>query len=70
MKVLLLSDTYSEHTEKWALGLASKGIEVGLFSFNKASYKWYENKKKYFKLCKNYKFFMTFVLCESKPLQF
>ncbi len=45
MKVLLLSDTYSEHTEKWALGLASKDIEVGLFSFNKASYPWYENKK-------------------------
>lgn len=45
MRILLLSDTYSEHTEKWAFGLASKGIEVGLFSFNKASYKWYENKK-------------------------
>ncbi|MBC7695241.1 MAG: glycosyltransferase [Burkholderiales bacterium] len=45
MRVLLLSDTYSEHTEKWALGLASNGIEVGLFSFNKASYPWYLNKK-------------------------
>ncbi len=45
MKVLLLSDTYSEHTEKWAFGLASKNIEVGLFSFNKASYKWYNDKK-------------------------
>ena len=43
MRVLLLSDTYSEHTEKWALGLASKGIEIGLFSFNKASYAWYKN---------------------------
>lgn len=41
MKILLLSDTYSEHTEKWALGLAGKGIEVGLFSFNKASYEWH-----------------------------
>ncbi|MBL7921767.1 MAG: glycosyltransferase family 4 protein [Bacteroidia bacterium] len=41
MKVLLLSDTYSEHTEKWALGLANSGIKVGLFSFNKASYSWY-----------------------------
>ncbi|PBQ33859.1 glycosyl transferase family 1 [Sphingobacteriaceae bacterium] len=41
MKILLLSDTYSEHTEKWALGLANKGVEVGLFSFNKASYEWY-----------------------------
>lgn len=41
MKVLLLSDTYSEHTEKWALGLAGSGVKVGLFSFNKASYNWY-----------------------------
>ncbi len=45
MRILLLSDTYSEHTEKWAIGLASNGIEVGLFSFNKASYPWYQNKK-------------------------
>lgn len=44
MKILLLSDTYSEHTEKWALGLADSGIQVGLFSFNKASYPWYEHK--------------------------
>jgi len=43
MKVLLLSDTYSEHTEKWALGLANKGVKVGLFSFNKASYEWYSH---------------------------
>ena len=41
MRILLLSDTYSEHTEKWALGLANHGIEVGLFSFNRASYEWY-----------------------------
>ncbi|MBA2611424.1 MAG: glycosyltransferase [Bacteroidetes bacterium] len=41
MKVLLLSDTHSEHTEKWALGLANRGIKIGLFSFNKASYDWY-----------------------------
>ena len=45
MRLLLLSDTYSEHTEKWALGLADQGVEVGLFSFNKASYPWYYNKK-------------------------
>ncbi len=44
MKILLLSDTYSEHTEKWALGLADKGFEVGLFSFNKASYSWYDHR--------------------------
>ncbi len=42
-KVLLLSDTNSEHTEKWALGLASKNIKVGLFSFNKATYNWFDN---------------------------
>ena len=45
MRILLLADTSSEHTEKWALGLSSNGIEVGLFSFNKASYPWYLNKK-------------------------
>ncbi len=44
MKVLLLSDTYSEHTEKWALGLADNGIEIGLFSFNKATYPWHNHK--------------------------
>lgn len=44
IKVLLLSDTYSEHTEKWALGLANEGIGIGLFSFNKASYEWYNHK--------------------------
>ena len=43
MKVLLLSDTSSEHTEKWALGLANKGVKVGLFSFNKAGYDWYRH---------------------------
>lgn len=43
MKLLLLSDTYSEHTEKWALGLAGKGVEIGIFSFNRASYDWYSH---------------------------
>jgi glycosyltransferase involved in cell wall biosynthesis len=43
LKILLLSDTYSEHTEKWALGLVAHGIKVGLFSFNKSAYKWHEN---------------------------
>ena len=43
MRLLLLADIQSEHTEKWALGLAANGIEVGLFSFNKATYPWYEN---------------------------
>ncbi len=40
MKILLLSDTNSEHTEKWARGLADTGMEIGLFSFNKSSYEW------------------------------
>ncbi len=44
MRILLLADTYSEHTEKWALGLANRGVLVGLFSFNKASYEWYIHK--------------------------
>lgn len=44
MRILLLSDTYSEHTEKWALGLADQGLKIGLFSFNKASYEWYDHK--------------------------
>lgn len=44
MKVLIISDIASEHTEKWAVGLASYGIEVGLFSLNKASYEWYRDK--------------------------
>jgi L-malate glycosyltransferase len=42
MKILLLADIGSSHTEKWALGLASKGIEVGLFSFNCPKNKWFE----------------------------
>lgn len=45
MKILLLSDTYSEHTEKWAIGLAEHDIEVGLFSFNASSYPWFEKQK-------------------------
>jgi glycosyltransferase involved in cell wall biosynthesis len=45
MRVLLLADISSEHTEKWALGLASNGITVGLFSFNKSSYPWFQNNK-------------------------
>ncbi|MBL7932740.1 MAG: glycosyltransferase family 4 protein [Bacteroidia bacterium] len=43
MKILLLADIDSEHTEKWALGLAEKGISVGIFSFNKASYEWHQH---------------------------
>lgn len=45
MRLLLISDIASEHTEKWALGLANAGVQVGLFSFNKASYPWYSDNK-------------------------
>ncbi|MES2568225.1 MAG: glycosyltransferase [Bacteroidota bacterium] len=45
MRVILLSNSNSEHTEKWAIGLAAAGVEIGLFSFNKASYPWYQGKK-------------------------
>lgn len=43
MKILLLSDTFSEHTEKWALALANEGHKIGLFSFNKADYDWHHH---------------------------
>ena len=42
MRILLLSDIASEHTEKWAIGLSSRGIKIGLFSLNKARYEWCE----------------------------
>lgn len=41
MRILLLSDISSEHTEKWAVGLAGKGIEVGIFSLIRPAYNWY-----------------------------
>lgn len=44
MRVLLLSDIDSGHTEKWAIGLSERGIQVGLFSFNKSKYDWFKNK--------------------------
>jgi glycosyltransferase involved in cell wall biosynthesis len=42
MTILLLADIGSSHTEKWALGLASRGIKIGLFSFNHSPRNWYE----------------------------
>ncbi len=42
MRVLLLADIASGHTEKWARGLAQMGLEVGIFSFNKATFEWYK----------------------------
>jgi glycosyltransferase involved in cell wall biosynthesis len=46
MRVLLLADVASGHTEKWALGLAQRGIEVGIFSLNKTEYNWMANEPK------------------------
>ena len=34
LKVVLLADAASSHTQKWALALANQGIKVGFFSFN------------------------------------
>lgn len=45
MKILLLADINSEHTERWAIGLASKGFTVGLFSLNSTNFKWWESNK-------------------------
>jgi L-malate glycosyltransferase len=41
LKILLLADISSEHTQKWALGLASSGISVGIFSLNRAQFDWF-----------------------------
>jgi glycosyltransferase involved in cell wall biosynthesis len=48
MKILILSNSNSEHTQKWALGLAQKGFEIGIFSFKKCEtdiYKYRDNIK-------------------------
>ena len=34
MKVLLLSDINSPHTEKWAIKLSQRGLEIGIFSLS------------------------------------
>jgi L-malate glycosyltransferase len=44
-KVLLLSDINSTHTQKWALSLAAKGIQVGLFSLHKKTSNWFKDKR-------------------------
>ncbi len=46
MKVLLLADINSEHIEKWALSLSAKGIDIGIFSLNRAHHDWYSGNKK------------------------
>jgi glycosyltransferase involved in cell wall biosynthesis len=42
MKVLLLADLNSAHTEKWACALAGKGYQVGIFTLNKPGVAWWE----------------------------
>lgn len=48
MKILILSNSNSEHTQKWAIHLAQKGFEIGIFSFKKCEtdiYKYRDNIK-------------------------
>jgi hypothetical protein len=45
LKVVLLADAASSHTQKWALALAKQGIKVGLFSFNPTSTDWYNKQE-------------------------
>jgi glycosyltransferase involved in cell wall biosynthesis len=48
MKILILSNSNSEHTQKWAINLAQKGFEIGIFSFKKCEsdiYKYRDNIK-------------------------
>lgn len=43
LRVLLLADINSTHTQKWALGLAEDQIEIGIFSFTKANVDWFSH---------------------------
>jgi len=45
MKILLLGDINSPHIQKWSLGLAGKGIEIGIFSLSAVETHWYEKLK-------------------------
>jgi glycosyltransferase involved in cell wall biosynthesis len=45
LKVVLLADAASSHTQKWALALAKQGIKVGLFSFNPTTTNWYNKQE-------------------------
>lgn len=41
MKILLLTDVNSSHSRKWALGLAGRGVQIGIFSISSPSEDWY-----------------------------
>lgn len=43
MKVLLLSDVNSSHTQQWALGLAERGVEIGIFSLRNNNFAFAQN---------------------------
>lgn len=45
MKLLILADVNSAHTQKWVTALSAKGIEVGLFSLSTPRSGWFENVK-------------------------
>ncbi|MCX6248577.1 MAG: glycosyltransferase [Bacteroidetes bacterium] len=42
MKILLLTDSNSPHTEKWATALSRNGFEIGIFSFSPPQESWNE----------------------------
>lgn len=44
-RILLLADINSTHIQKWALALAEKGIEIGLFSFTKLGIDWIKDRE-------------------------
>jgi len=43
MRILFLADIKSDHTQKWVRGLSALGIQIGIFSFNKADIEWYKD---------------------------
>jgi glycosyltransferase involved in cell wall biosynthesis len=42
MRILLLADINSIHTQKWAIGLSEHGFKIGIFSFTDSESYWYE----------------------------
>lgn len=43
VRILLLADINSEHTRKWAVGLAGSGYKIGIFSFTAPKSEWYRH---------------------------
>ncbi|HTA81576.1 MAG TPA: glycosyltransferase [Bacteroidia bacterium] len=44
-RILFLADINSPHTQKWALSLAEKGFEIGIFSLSKPYTDWFKTNK-------------------------